>query len=275
MNKKSLEISLVLQGPESEKGFVRLDNLLSQLAALQEALESVDRAVNGKTTVYYRVVNLSKRNPTKIVIEPVLKPRLKKVMAGSRWGHLPEQVHHSFFQTMNYIKKDDRAHLEKVGEPVLDAIAGLFDGLGTEFVSGSIANSRNKFNLDDSLKQSVEKLLTPEFQSYGSVEGQLLAVNVARGNRFYIYPESGPRSVSCHFPESMFEKAQAFLRKNVRVYGNKFYRESTGWPCTIKDVTELDLLDLEQPFPEFRPSPITIAGKSADELVRESREEWD
>jgi hypothetical protein len=275
MIKKDLKISLILQGPESEKGFIRLDNLLSQLAALQEALESIDRAINGKGTVYYRVVNLSKKNPTKIVIEPVLKQRLKKVMAGNRWGHLPEQVHHSFFQTMQYIRKNDRRRLEKVGEPVIDAIAALFDGLGTEFVSGSIANSRRKFNLDDSLKQRVEQLLTPEFKSYGSVEGQLLAVNVARGNRFYIYPETGPRSISCHFPESMFEKAQACLRKNVRVYGDKFYRESTGWPCTIKNVTDLEILELDQPFPDFKPSPITFAGTAADELIKESREEWD
>jgi hypothetical protein len=275
MRKKNLAISLVLQGLESEKGFVRLDDLLSQLTALQEALELIDRAVNGKSTVYYRVTKLSKRNPTKVVIEPILKPRLKKVMHGNRWGHLPEQVHHSFFQTMTYIRKDNRPQLEKISEPVIDAIAKLFDGLGTEYASGSIANSRTKFNLDDSLKQTVEKLLTPEFHSFGSVEGQLLAVNVAKGNRFYIYPEIGPRSISCHFPESMFAKAQACLRKNVRVYGTKYYRESTGWPSTIRDVTDLDLLEPNQPFPEFTPSPRSFDGKAADEIVRESREEWD
>ncbi len=283
MKKNNLTIALKLQGPESEKGLIRLDNFLGELAALQEALEAIDREKNGKSTLYYRIVNLSHKkgparnsgSPAKVVIEPVLNKRLKSASGGNRWGHLPEQIHHSFFQIINYIKKDDLRRLEKIGEPVLDAIANLLDGLGTEFISGSIANSKMKFNLDDELKQSVEKLLKPEFNSYGSVEGQLLALNLAKGNRFYIYPELGPRSVSCHFPDSMFEKAQSYLRKNVRVYGTKFFRESTGWPNTIRDVKELELLQPDKPFPEFRPSPLTVIGKPADELVRESREEWE
>jgi hypothetical protein len=264
----------MLQGLESEKGFIRLDNLLSELAALQEALESIDREMNGKSTLYYRVVNLSHHSPAKVVIEPVLKQRLKTVRMGNRWGHLPEQIHHSFFETITYIKNDNQARLAKVGEPVIDAIAGLLEGLGTEFKSGSIANSKMKFKLDDDLKQSVEKLLMPEFHSYGSVEGQLLALNVAKGNRFYIYPELGARSISCQFPEEMFEKAQGYIRKNVRVYGTKYFRESTGFPFTIRDVKDLELLEPSKPFPEFRPSPVKIIGKMADELIRESREEW-
>lgn len=284
MKKNTLNIALNLLGPESEKGLIRLDNFLDRLAALQEALQAVDRERNGgKSTLYYRVVNLSHKggiaknggSPSKVVIEPVLNKRLKSARGGNRWGHLPEQIHHSFFQIINYIRKDDQHRLAKVGEPVIDAIASLLDGLGTQFISGSIANSKMKFNLDDDLKQSVEKLLKPEFHSYGSVEGQLLGMNLAKGYRFYIYPELGPRSISCQFSGEMFEKAQSYLRKNVRVYGTKFFRESTGWPSTIRDVKELELLQPDKPFPEFRPSPITVIGKPADELVRESREEWE
>lgn len=275
MRKKNLNIALKLEGPESEHGLIRLDDFLRELAALREALESIDKELNGKSTLYYRVVNLSHRSPAKVVIEPVLKKQLKSKVGRNRWGHLPEQVHHSFFQTVGYIQQDNRLKLESISEPVIDAIAGLLDGLGTEFISGSIANSHKKFKLDDALKQKVEKLLMPEFRSFGSVEGQLLALNLAKGNRFYIYPEVGPRSISCQFPEHLFEKAHAFLRKNVRVYGTKFYRESNGLPFTIRDVKEIELLEPQKPFPEFRPSPIKIIGKAADELIRESRDDWE
>ncbi|HEY4417482.1 MAG TPA: hypothetical protein VGO57_17455 [Verrucomicrobiae bacterium] len=274
MSKKNLNIALKLEGPASEKGLVRLDDFLRELTALREALEAIDREINGKSTLYYRVVNLSHRSPAKVVIEPVLKQKLKTVRMGNRWGHLPEQIHHSFFETVNFIRDENQEQVAKISEPVIDAIASLLEGLGTDFKSGSIANSKLKFKLDDTLKERVEKLLTPEFHSYGSVEGQLLALNVAKGNRFYIYPEVGARSISCQFPEEMFEKAQGYIRKNVRVYGTKHFRESTGFPFSIRDVKDIELLEPSKPFPEFRPSPIKVIGKIADELIRESREEW-
>jgi hypothetical protein len=91
-----------------------------------------------------------------------------------------------------------------------DAFNGADAGLGTDFVRGEIANSRLKFKLDDDLKSRIEELLKPEYRSYGSVERQLLGLSVVKTNRFYIYPSVGPRSISCQFPESMFEKAQAY-----------------------------------------------------------------
>lgn len=138
-----------------------------------------------------------------------------------------------------------------------------------------IANKKIKFKLDDALKEKVDGLLKPGYQSFGSFEGQLLAVNVAKGNRFYIYPDAGPRSVSCLFPESLFNQAQSYLRKTVRVYGTKHFRERTGFPFRIADVQKIELLDPEHPYPEFKPSPMRVIGPTADELIREAREESD
>jgi len=274
MKKPNLNIALKLEGPESEKGLIRLDDFLRELRALQEALESIDRDMNGRSTLYYRVVNLSHRSPAKVVIEPVLKQSLKGKRLGNRWGHLPKQIHHTFFETIHQIRDCEPVKMG-VSEPVLDAISNLLAGLGKDFRGGSVANNKMKFQLDEQLKERVLDLLKPQFQSVGSVEGQLLALNLARGNRFYIYPEVGPRSISCQFPESLFDKAQAYIRKNVRVYGTKFFRENTGFPFKVVDVTRVELADANKPYPEFTPGPINVIGPAADAAIRDSREEWE
>jgi len=276
--KNKLNIALALTGPESERGLIRLNDLLSELTALRETLECIDRELNGKSTLYYRVVKLShkstktsKRTPSTVVIEPVLKPTMRGPRIKNRFGHYPAKIHHAFFQTINRIKHDKPGDLS---EPVLDAISGLLDGLGTEFAHGQIRNNEFKFSLDEDLKGRVESLLKPEYKSYGSVEGQLLALNVARGNRFYIYPDVGPRSISCQFPETLFDDARKNLRRNVRIYGTKLFRESNGFPFRIINVKKIEVAELTESLPEFKPVQIEIDGQSADEAVRESRENW-
>jgi hypothetical protein len=273
-----LNIALALVGPESERGLIRLNDLLSELTALRETLECIDRELNGKSTLYYRVVNLShkgtlsrSRTPSTVVIEPVLKPAMKGPRTKNRYGHYPAKIHHAFFQTINHINEEKPF---RVSEPVIDAISSLLDGLGTEFVRGQIRNGKFKFSLDEELKGRVENLMRPEYRSFGSIEGQLLALNVARGNRFYIYPEVGPRSLSCKFPDHLFDEAKKLLRRNVRVYGTKLYRENTGFPFRVVDVESIELAEPSKPFPEFRPTQIEVEGPTADELVRESRENW-
>lgn len=277
MKKGSLNIALKLKGLESETGIIRLSNLLDELTALQEALQSIDKELNrGKSTLYYRVVSMSSVSQTrsgKVVIQPVLKRNMTGPRLGNRWGHLPEQIHHRFFNVIKSIAKDEAA-IHDVAEPVIDAIAALLDGLGTGFSGGEIANKKLKFQLDERLKERVDRLLKPEYKSHGSFQGQLLAINVARGNRFYIYPEVGPRSVSCIFPDRLFEKAHGYIKKNVRVYGTKYFRE-VGYPFRIADVQSIELLTPEQPYPEFVPSQITVVGPAADELIRADREEAD
>ena len=68
MKKKNLNIALKLTGPDSEKGLIRLDDFLSELAALQEALESIDKELNGKAADYrhfYRINPLKRPNRDK------------------------------------------------------------------------------------------------------------------------------------------------------------------------------------------------------------------
>jgi len=279
--KNALNIALKLEGPSDERGgMLRLDDLLSEIRALQDALESLDRDLHGRSTLYYRVVNLSHRKVSNhragtVVIEPVLKQRMKGPRIKNKYGHYPEKIHHKFFQTIRAIS-DDKAKSLSVSEEVIDAISDLLAGLGRDFSGGEIGNKQSKFRLDSDLQAKVDGLRRPHYKSHGSFSGHLLAMNVAaKKSRFYIYPEIGPKSVACEFPESLFHKAHQLIRKNVRVYGTKCYRERTGFPFKIADVSKIELLDPSQPYPQFTPPPVRVVGKSADEAVRELREESD
>jgi hypothetical protein len=272
--KRKLKIALKLKGLKSEKGFIRLEDLMRELSALREALSVIEKEETGKRMIYYRVIGLSQNSPAKIVIEPVLKPRFKTPKLGSRYEHIPGQIHHSFFRTMDLIRKDETEQL-KAGEPVIDAIAELLEGLGSQFESGEIANSSKRFKLNDSFRHKIEDLLRPQYKSHGSIEGELLGMNVARGLRFYIYPETGGRSISCRFPEWLYAKAHSYIRKSVRVYGTKCFRHDASYPFKIVDIEDIRLLDPTQPFPSFVPMRSEVQKPNADELVRESREEWE
>ena len=270
--RRSLKIVLKLEGPDSEKGLIRLDYFLAELTALRQALTCVDKDINkGKNTLYYRIVGLSQNSPATVTIEPVLRPGFKTKAQGNRYGHNPENVQHTFFKT---IKAIQNRTVPDIGEPVIDAIADLLNGLGSEFKECEIANGKSKINLDGDFKELIEGLLKPQYQSFGSVEGELLAINLAHGRRrFYIYPEVGPSSVSCIFPAQLEEQAQASIRKHVRIYGVKHYRAATGLPFKITDVQKIEPLGIRTAIPAFSPTGGNIEGPSADEVIKDSREE--
>jgi hypothetical protein len=263
-------ITLKLRGTEPEGGLIRLDDFLRQLRALEEALTSLDRGEHGESTLYYRIVK-SQNSPSRIVIEPVLKPSLKGKGLGGRFSHYPRQIQHHFFNTIRSINEDTAGEL--AGEPVVNAIADLLQGLGSEFETGELVNGKTRIKLDENFKEKVSNLIIPDHRSYGSVEGELLALNVSRGRRqFGIYPSVGPKSVLCTFPEHLFSEAYAYVRKRVRVYGTKLFRRDTGFPFKIEDVTGIELLKVPNEVPHFTPTP-DVPAINPEQLIRESREE--
>jgi hypothetical protein len=265
-------ITLKLTGVESEGGLIRLDDFIRGLNSLEEALACLDRESHGESTLYYRIVKMSQNSPAKVMIEPVLKPHLKGKRIGNRYGHYPKQIQRRFFDTFDSINQN-RADAPTPGEPVIDAIAKLLEGLGSDFTSGEIADGKTRVKLDEAFKEKVTNLVVPHHKSYGSVEGELLALNVAKGRRqFGIYPKVGPRSVVCSFPEDLFDEACRNIRKNVRVYGTKLFSHDTGFPFKITDVTRIEVLKFPDGIPPFVPTK-NVPAVDPEQLVKESREE--
>ena len=252
-----------------------MDDFISGLNSLKEALACLDREEHGESTLYYRIVRMSQNSPTKVVIEPVLKSNLKGKRIGNRYGHYPKQIQRRFFDTINSINElnENESGSPALGESVIAAIADLLDGLGSNFEMGEIANGKTKVKLDEAFKEKVTNLLVPHHRSYGSVEGELLALNVAKGKRqFGIYPKVGPRAVVCIFPEPLYDEAYRSIRKNVRVYGTKLFRRDTGFPFKITDVTRIAVLKSPDDVPPFVPTK-NAPTVDPEQLIKESREE--
>jgi hypothetical protein len=62
---KNLRITLKLEGLPEEDGHVRLSDLLTELQALKDSLDNVDRMVGqtNDTVLYYRVIDLKHSSP--------------------------------------------------------------------------------------------------------------------------------------------------------------------------------------------------------------------
>ena len=207
MKKKNLNIALQLEGTEDESGNIRLDDFLSEIAALRATLSAIDRDVNGKHTVYFSVVDLSHSSPAKIVIEPKVKPSLVGKTGRGQYRQSPTRIHHALFDTLTKIK-DNKLTRITAGVEVIDAVSEMVDGLGSRFSKGWIANSDRVIQLNTEFREHLNELIRPQYQSFGSVTGELLALSLARGSRFYVYPAAGPTSVACSFSSDQLRERE-------------------------------------------------------------------
>jgi len=265
-------IALSLDGLAIDNGHIRLDDFLSQLRALQDAISCVDYEANGRTTLYCRVVDLSHSSPATVKLEMVLRDSFRKAGLKSKFRNSPEIVHHRFFDSLKSIRTRG-AKIENTSEETIDSFVELVDGLGRSFSKGEIFNTTAKVPLDIGLSENLDGLTKPGFVSNGSVTGNLLSISFARGNKFYLYPQLGPTSIACHFTEDLEKKARACIKRRVRVTGQKLFRPNTGLPFRV-DVSEIEELRTPRTFIQIHPPRKPYKGEPAHEAIARLRNEW-
>jgi len=266
-------IALCLEGTATDNKHVRLDDFLTQLQSLQDALNCIDNEANGRTTLYYRVVDLKHSSPATVKIEPVLRESFRKAGIKSKYRNSVQIVHHRFFDSLRAIRYESRK-IENTTEETVDAFGELIDGLGKRFSSGSIYNSDANVPLDFELSQNIEQLIKPGFVSHGSVVGNLLSISFARNNRFYLYPQIGPTSIACHFSDEMEKKARACIKRTVRVFGQKYFRPNTGQPFRV-DVSKIEELRQPRMFIHLGERKKFGGKEAAHEAIARGRDEWE
>jgi len=265
-------IALSLDGLEAENGHIRLDDFLSQLRALQDAIACVDYEANGRSTLYCRVVDLSHSSPATVKLEIVLRDALRKSELKSKYRNSPEIVHHRFFDSLESIRTQGRK-IENTTEETIDSFVELVNGLGRSFSKGFIFNGRAQVPLDVGLSENLDGLTKPGFVSTGSVTGNLLSISFTRGNKFYLYPQLGPTSIACHFDAELEKKARACIKRRVRVTGRKLFRPNTGLPFRV-DVTEIEELRIPRTFIQIHAPRKAYKGEPAHEAIARLRNEW-
>ena len=263
-----------MEGMATDKQHIRLEDFLCELKALQDALNCIDREVNGRETLYYRVVDLTHSSPATVRLEMVLREPFRKPTLRQKYANSVDFVHDRFFESLNAIRfKNER--IENTREETIEAFSDLVSGLGSAFASGAIYNSAANIPLDAGLLDNINSQTKSGFKSNGSITGDLLAISFAKGNRFYIYPQIGPTSVACHFNdnEQMEKKARSCIKKRVRVFGEKFFRPSTGLPFKVI-VQKIEEITPPKTFVTLNPERHTRVSVPSHESIANLRNEW-
>lgn len=264
-------IALSLEGTPEDHKHVRLDDFLVQLKSLQDALSCIDREANGRTTLYYRVIDLRHSSPATVKIEPVLREPFRKAGIKSQYRNSPSIVHHRFFESLESIRFKG-TKIENTTEETVDAFVDLISGLGKAFSTGSIFNHSANVPLDVELSDNLEGLMKPGYVSNGSVVGNLLSITFARSNRFYLYPSIGPTSIACHFDDALEKRARSCIKRLVRVFGQKYFRPNTGQPFRV-DVSKIEELRQPKTFVQLGERKKAYRGEPAHEAIARGRDE--
>ena len=91
---------------------------------------------------------------------------------------------------------------------------------------------------------------TPHRESFGSVEGTVEKLAQGRAAWFAVYPDEASRGVACYVRGEDAARLAELWRKRVRVEGLLRRDSSSGLPQSIRDVTDIQVLEPPATEPE-------------------------
>jgi hypothetical protein len=254
--------------PEDE-GRVRLTAFMNQLQKLSATLTKLDRESNdGKSGSVFQIVALSYSSPVRVALEP-------KPVASQRFtGHL-------VVERLKYVASalTTGADLSSFDSELLEDIKGLAAPVGRAIKTSTLIFNGTAFDLTPRIAQQVEVALAIEDECDGTIEGSLDQINIHQGaNTFHIYPDIGPKRVTCNFPPKLFDDAVAAVGRRVEVYGSLKYRAQAPFPHQIT-VTGIEALPPDNELPDWDDlrgrAPDATGHLSSEAFVRELRDAWE
>lgn len=102
-------------------------------------------------------------------------------------------------------------------------------------------------DLNQALIANVDEIIGGKYQSFGTVEGVLKAIDVSRQPIFRVYNLLTNKSVKCYFETKLLDNIKEYLEKRVSVSGIVTSRED-GEKIGIK-VESIDLFPQEKDLP--------------------------
>ena len=91
---------------------------------------------------------------------------------------------------------------------------------------------------------------TPHRESFGSVEGSVEKLAQGNAAKFAVYPDDASRGVACYVRGEDAARMAELWRKRVRVEGLLRRDSSSGLPQSIRDVTDIQVLEPPATEPE-------------------------
>jgi hypothetical protein len=261
---KDNRITLILEGVPEAEGRIRFNTFLGELHKLSAVLARVSReSTDGKTV--FNVEELSYNSPMRVVVAPAPGSEQVAALILKKFETVAEAV-------------TAGANLDSFDAELLDDIKGLAKPVGTHLKYATLLINDSQFELTDDVIKRVDIALEVDEECIGSIEGQLEQINIHGGaNTFHVYPDVGPRRVSCHFPNALLDDAIFAVGRRVEVSGLLKYRRGASFAHAI-NVTGIDAFPPDDELPTWEDirgrAPDATGELSSEAFVRELRNGW-
>lgn len=235
-------VSVKLLGPDEDDGLVDLDALTGFCRSLSKCLKCVDSIVRPeKSTLHFRVVELQVSSAV-VCVEP-------KVSDGEQQDSF--EVVSFFKDTVARLQAgrviDRRLSFEHL-EAFRELAKPLFKRIKKVWVNGQQITKRFVSNIDQILENTIT--------SQGQICGRLDTIYTHGRTDFVLFPQIGP-SVTCSFPEDLFEQVRKALRRVVTVHGTLCFQPGQPFPHRVR-VETLEVHPSNEKLPRLR----DLRGKS-------------
>lgn len=261
-------IELVIEGLPEKEGKVLLSTLMSQIQSLSTILNRLDRDVgDGKSGSAFEVVSLSYASPYKIAVEP--KPVPNKDFTGVLVVAALDRVSSALISEES---------LDQFDSDVLEPIRALAKPVGKAVKNVTLRVDQTIVDMNAGIVARINEALAVEDECAGFIEGMLEQINLHSGaNTFHIFPEIGPKKVSCHFPPALIDEAVAAVGRRVEVTGMLKYRAGVAFPHEIA-VTGVEACPPDAELADWEDllgrAPDATGDLSSEAFVRELRDDW-
>lgn len=261
-------ITLIIEGLPEDHGRVRFSAFMSQLQNLSATLGKIDRdAHDGRTATYFEIAELSYSSPIRVVLEP---------RATRGHAHSGALLVGNLDRLANAIQGGES--LSGIDADLLDDFRGLAKPVGKTVRYAALMFSDRVFELTESISNRLDIALAVEDECDGVLDGMLEQINVHLGaNTFHIYPEIGPKKVTCNFPSRLYDDAIAAVGRKVEISGTLKYRSGACFPHQIA-VSGIDVFPNDSDLPDWEDlrgrAPNATGDLSSEAFVRELRDAW-
>ena len=262
-------ITLIIEGLPEDDGQVRLNTFLSQLQSLSATIGKLDREANdGKVATEYRIAELSYKSPVRVVLEPKARP--KQHYVGHQILASLERVAHAL---------ENGGSLAGLDADLLEDIRALARPVGKTVQSAVIVFNAHQLVLTPTVVSKVDTALAVDDECEGAIEGMLEQINIHdSANTFHIYPEVGPRKLTCNFPSRLYDDAVSAVGRRVEIAGTLRYRMGAQYAHQIA-VRQIDIFPPDHELPDWDDlrgrAPDATGALSSEAFVRELRSGWE
>jgi hypothetical protein len=262
-------IELIIEGLPEDEGQVRLATFMSQLQNLSGTITRLDREANeGKHVTDYRIAELSYKSPVRVVLEPTPQPA--HLSAG-------REIIASFGRVAHALENGE--DLSQWDADLLEGIRNLARPVGKTVKNITLIFNDHVLDLTPAIAAKVDRALAVDEECEGSIEGMLEQINIHLGaNTFHIYPEVGPKKLTCRFPSRLYDDAISAVGRRVEIFGTLHYRTGAQFPHQIA-VSQIDIFPPDSELPDWEDlrgrAPDATGGLSSEAFVRELRSGWE